>query len=343
MRKNYTRRLESLKERRLDRTLNRAILSESFDKFQIGDSVKYTLESMQPIDQAYNQNSKIAANKIQEHISNGLNKLNLSADFRLQGSMMTNTNIKLHSDIDLLVITGKYYSLLSPLVPTDPYQGEPVNDLAQLRNNSYQILKSIYDTVDNTGAKSIKVYPTEPKRKVDVVIADWLETSDYRKSLDEKYKGVDIYNMKKNTRTSDFPFLNAFYINEKDLSVNGGLKKLIRLLKTLKIDAEDDINLTSFEISCAMYDILPDLLTLPYNKQLLLLTIASKQLEKLITNSSYRENLLNPTQNEVVFGTMQSKVGELKKLKLELDELIQDIVEEQAMRYNTINETIEYK
>lgn len=41
-----------------------------------------------------------------------------------------------------------------------------------------------------------------------------------------------------------------------------------------------------------------------------------------------RENLLSPNGKELVFGINTEKIVEIKKLKLELDELIQDITEE---------------
>lgn len=78
------------------------------------------------------------------------------------------------------------------------------------------------------------------------------------------------------------------------------------------------------------------------NQQLLLLNEGSKQLQKLISDSNYREKLLSPNGKEFVFGTNAAKVVELKKLKLELDELIQDITEELARKLKRIDETLIY-
>ena len=79
----------------------------------------------------------------------------------------------------------------------------------------------------------------------------------------------------------------------------------------------------------------------PY-QQLLLLNEGSLYLNKLISDSSYRENLLSPNGQEKVFGINSSKVVELKKLKLELDELIQDITEELARKFKRIDESVIY-
>ena len=103
---------------------------------------------------------------------------------------------------------------------------------------------------------------------------------------------------------------------------------MIRLLKTLKVDADYEINLTSFEITSMMYDMSLTSLTKSNSQSLLLLPEASKQLDEIITDKLYRENLLSPNGKELVFGINTEKIVEIKKLKLELDELIQDITEE---------------
>lgn len=328
--KNYTQRLDKLKKRRTDDGLiQKAYLSESFSKSEFGESVKYTLESMKPIEASYTQNTILASEKVQANLTKGFVEKSLSVTYRHQGSVETDTSIKLHSDIDLLVITEKYHSLEHPLVPANPYQGDPLSDLKELRTESYSILNSVYKQVDDSKPKAIQVFPTDPKRKVDVVVANWYDSVDYSNALrNEKLRGIHIYDKKQHTRQIDFPFLHISKVNEKDALVGGGLKKLIRLLKTLKVDADYEINLTSFEITSMMYDMSLTSLTKSNSQSLLLLPEASKQLDKIITDKLYRENLLSPNGKELVFGINTEKIVEIKKLKLELDELIQDITEE---------------
>lgn len=342
MKKNYSQRLEKLKKRRLDDQLQKAILSESFSDVRINDSVKYALESMSPIDPNYTKNTYLASENIRNTLTKGLSNKGLSVEYRHQGSVETNTHIKLHSDIDILVFTEKYHNMEPPLTPLDPYQGDPLADLRELRQESYNVLNSIYNQVDNSKAKSIQVFPTNPKRKVDVVPANWVNTLDYQTTSNEKYRGVHLYNKDNHSREKDFPFLHISNVKAKDSIVTGGLAKLVRLLKTLKVDADYQIDLSSFEITSIVYDMDSFTLTKPKYQELLLLNEGSKQLDKLINNKSHRENLMSPNNKEIVFGTSESKVVELKKIKLELDELIEDIIEELGKQFKRIDENVIY-
>lgn len=243
MNKNYTQRLEKLKKRRLDESIQKSITSRSFSDINIGESVKYALEAMSEIDPNYTKNTYVAAENIQTNLSSGLSKSGIIVEYRYQGSIETNTHIKIYSDIDVLVFTQKYTSLEPPLTTTNPYKGDPLTDLRQLRENAFSVLYGIYDQVDNSNAKAIEVFPTKPKRKVDIVVCNWLDTVEYEKTNLELHRGVRVYNKDEHSRSKDFPFLHIKQVNSKDSSVNGGLRKLTRLLKTLKADAEYEIKL----------------------------------------------------------------------------------------------------
>lgn len=342
MKKNYTERLEKLKKRRLDDLSQKAVLSESFSDTKINESVKYALESMSSIDPSYTKNTYIASENIRNNLIIGLNNKGISVEFRHQGSVETDTHIKLHSDIDLLVFTEKFQNLELPLIPSNPYQGKPLEDLKELRQECFNVLNSRYNQVDNSKAKSIQVFPTNPKRKVDVVPANWVNTQDYQNTSDEKHRGIHIYDKDNHSRQKDYPFMHIANVKAKNSLVSGGLAKLVRLLKTLKVDAEYEIKLSSFEITGVVYAMDNNLLTKPKYQELLLLNEGSKQLEKVITNKLYRESLMSPNGKENVFGTSEIKVIELKKLKLELDELIEDITEELGKQFKRINENIIY-
>jgi hypothetical protein len=342
MKKNYSKRLESLKKRRLDDELQKALLTESFSDDRIGESVKYALESMSPIDPNYTKNTYFASEKIKNSLSHGLASKSISVEYRYQGSVETDTHIKLHSDIDILVFTELFYSLEQPLTVSFPYKGDPLVDLKKLREECFSILNSIYENVDNSKAKSIQVFPSNPKRKVDVVPANWLDTLDYQSTNDEKYRGIHIYDRTNHTRQKDFPFLHIANINSKNRLVNGGLSKLVRLLKTLKVDAENTINLSSFEITSVVFNMTIESLNKPKGHELLLLSEGSIQLFKLINDKTYRENILSPNGIERVFGVNDTKIIELKKLKVELDELIEDISEELGKQYKKLSDTFIY-
>jgi len=339
---DYSKRLEQLRRRRTDDRIEKSILSESFRKSELGESIKYVLESMREIDPEYTTNTYVASEKVSENIKKGLAKVPIDVEFRNQGSVKTNTHIKLHSDIDLLVILQSFETLERPQEPSNPYKGDPLEDLKQLRTETSKVLNSLYETVDNSNAKAIKVFPTNPKRMVDVVSANWFNSNEYvTNGRRELYRGINIYNKDEHTRSRDFPFLHIERVNNKDPKTNGGFKKLIRLLKTLKVDADVEIKLNSFEITCTLYDIPDEKLNLPEVNQLQLLPVASEQLNKLITYDVYRESLKSPNGKENPFPD-DKKVIELKKLKREIDDLMADIKSDLENKFLSINESINY-
>lgn len=342
MKKNYTQRIEKLKNRRLDEQLQKAVISESFSDIKIKESVKYALESMRPIDPVYTKNTYLASENIRKSLTLGLKNKGIKVEYRYQGSVETDTHIKLYSDIDIIVFTEKFHSLELPLTPSDPYKGNPLDDLKELRQECFNVLSTIYNQVDNSNAKSIQVFPTNPKRKVDVVPANWVNTKSYQSTTNEKYRGIHIYDKNYHSREKDFPFMYIANVNTKNREVSGGLSSLIRLFKTLKVDADYEIKLSSFEITSIVYAIDNQLLIKPKYQELLLLQEGSKQLDLIINNKNYRESLISPKGNETVFGTSDSKIVELKKLKIELDELIEDIVEELGKQFKRIDEKLIY-
>jgi hypothetical protein len=341
---DYSKRLEQLRARRTDDVLHKAIVTESFSRAELGDSIKYTLESMREIDSSYTKNTYTAANNVSNNIKSGLGKVPIGVVFRTQGSVETNTHIKLHSDIDLLVILETFFTLERPQTPAFPYNGSPLDDLKQLRSETYKTLNSIYSQVDNSNAKAIKVFPTNPKRKVDVVSANWFNSNEYKNSgAQELYRGVQIYDKDAHTRSTDFPFIHISKVNAKDPNTNGGYKKLIRLLKTLREDADYKIDLNSFEITSLLFDISDYQLLFTEENQLQLLPVASEQLDKLITNDAYRLSLLSPNGKELVFPATNDKVVELKKMKREVDDLMTDIKKDLDTKFLSMDESILYK
>jgi hypothetical protein len=293
----------------------------------LGKATRYALESMQPMLQAYTANTFKASDKVQSNLEKGLEELGHHVKFKHQGSTMMDTSIKFHSDIDLLVITDKFITVENPQIVQNPYRGNPLQDLKDLRKVSFSILNKIYKEVDNANSKAIKVHPTNPKRKVDVVIANWFNSNLYAQGHGDIYRGINFLDRDDNKRIECYPFLHIENVNDKGDRVNHGLHKLIRLLKNIKADTESKINLSSFEITSLLYDISEYSLNKSNTKQLLLLKEAQFQLDRLIKDSVYRNNLVSPNSKEYVFKN-KSKVNDLKRMKNEVDTLIIDIQNE---------------
>jgi len=344
MLRNYDERLENLRQRRFDEVLNESVVTKSFSATAntLGKATRYALESMQSVERSYAMNTFKASDKVQANLERELEKLGYSNEFRHQGSTMMNTSIKAHSDIDLLVITKKFETLENPQVPTYPYRGNPLQDLKDLRRDSFSILNNIYKDVDNNNSKAIKVHPTSPNRKVDVVIANWFNSNLYTQVSNEIYRGINFLDRDNNKRVECYPFLHINEVNDKGVRVNHGLHKLIRLLKNIKADIETKINLSSFEITSLLFGISDSSLRKSDKQQLLLLKEAQFQLGKLLRDSYYRDNLISPNQKEYVFRN-KGKVDDLKKMKNEIDTLIIDIqTEAYSNRIGGFNQEIIY-
>lgn len=320
---NYERRLANLKARRFDEILLKADVSESFGKAIVSSTVEYLLESMRPIGQKYNEVTLTAAGNVQSHLERDLN-LSFSRAYRKQGSVMTNTNIKLYSDIDLLTIVDSYVFLAPALLPPkSPYLGDTDDDIIQLRKQSTDIMRLKYDEVDTSGKKSIAIYNKNLRRKVDIVFSYWYDTPEYLSSNKEYYRGIQLYDFEQNQKQLDYPFASIYNVNQKSSSTNDGSCKGIRLLKTLKADAEKEIDLSSFQLTTLVYEM--ENLELYYSKgnELKIAVNISKHIDKMITYPSYRRAIKSPNGTEHPFSDDKC-LNELTLLKGDLDRLIED-------------------
>ncbi len=243
---NYQTKLAQLYARKnnIERTsVNWLTLTDAQDN----KALRYVLYSMEEVDQRYRDRTIEAAKKIIGHLEG------TDREFKYQGSITTKTEIKQSSDIDLVVITNIAFDLENGVPNPFPYKGELTEDLQKLRRGCEHRMQSVYDEVDISGAKSIAVYPTNPRRKVDVVVAHWYKTRQNYATGDWQENGIRLYNRRENKREdADFPFLRARNINHHHASV--GIKKMIRFLKNFRADFEIN-GLTSFQINAIAYNL----------------------------------------------------------------------------------------
>lgn len=326
---DYEARLRNLQNRRYDQELNESNLTKSFSSNEIPKNVKYLMESMQKIDRKYNQKTFEAATKVQNHLESGFN-LNFNLSYKTQGSVMTSTNIKVHSDFDLLTIIDEYH-YLSPDLPHDnPYtKSIPNSDIKELRGQSTKILKNIYDIVNTDGKKSIYIFNKNLNRKVDIVFCFWYNTKKYNETNNDYYRGIYLFDFEKEEKILDYPFAHINNVNYKGDITNDGSRKAIRLLKTLKADNES-INLNSFIITTIVHSISNDELIYKTGNELNIAKSVSSQLYKLINNQNYRETVESPNGTEKPLTS--NCVNDMKRLKEDLDQLIEDVQKE---LYNT--------
>lgn len=325
---NYTRRLENLQNRKFDRELSKSVMSESLSAKTVPANIKYLVESMRPIDKTYNDKTIVAAERVQEHLKNGFD-LTFTPVYKRQGSVTTNTNIKVHSDFDLLVVINDYHFLAPGIPVNDPYtKSDSDEDMVEFRKQATKILKGIYDEVDTSGEKSISVVNKSLHRKIDVVFCYWYHGQQYIDNNSEYYRGVSLYNFTKKARAkNDFPFAHIHQVNSKGDNTFDGSRRGIRLLKTLRADSETSIDLSSFQLTSIVHPIENLLLRYSAGNELAIAKAISAELKLQIDDSSHRQAIVSP--NGIEKPLYDDKVvPELKKLKTDLDTLIEDTSKE---------------
>ena len=249
-------------------------VKESFASDEVGELPKFVRIAMEEVDAKYTNASKEAGAHVRDHLKEVLHDVS----FQYQGSVVTDTHIKGASDIDLLVICDKFfswnrqsvervvatgdkdfsvyqYNRLVRALETEEYKGNWFDDLSRIRKVGERVLSETYSICDSSKAKSIKITNQNLHRDVDIVVASWYDdVISIANDKDIVYRGIQVFNKSARRREPvDYPFKRAKLLNERSASTQGRLKKMIRLLKTLKAEAEYEIDFSSFDIYALCY------------------------------------------------------------------------------------------
>lgn len=350
MSKNYSTRLSELRSRKNDLDIlqesygYRGYTLDNYNQFikmasETNDVQNYFIEAMTPVDEIYTKNTYKEA----ERVKNQLDKIktaSLNFEYEYQGSVSNNTHIKAHSDIDVLVIIDKFVTLQHPLVPANPYKGNPINDLLELRYTSEKHLISAFPKadVDCSGAKAIGLSGGSLRRKVDVVPSNWYDTVEYDRTKQMHYRGIYVLDKYKKERILNTPFYHNYLLDVKDINTAGNFKRVVRLLKTLKADSDNDIKLSSYDIVAIAYH----METSKYvtgDKYIRLLKNVYSYLNDLASMSSELRNSIDvPDKSRKIFNESGKYIG-LILLKDEIEELLKSLVSS----YGLSDYSIEYK
>jgi hypothetical protein len=337
--KNYSALFENLQNRS-----NPEKLQEITTKFfsdnpdvKYNDVLKYITLAMNGVSPEYTNKSREAGEKVKLHLQDIL----LDVEYQYQGSVMTNTHIKGYSDIDLLVISDKFYTLderniienlevnkfslsqekiqkLQQELLGKKYHSA-TNDLKNNRLLSEQKLSSVYEICDITHPKAIKITNKSMGRDVDIVIANWYD--DAQSVINNRqieYRGIQIYNKRSNTiENRDFPFLSIQRINKRSSETKGRLKKMIRFLKNLKADSDEKIELSSFDINAICYNIEKNKYL--HSNKYQLVPILYEQLNELVSNSAKINSLKSVDGHEYIFS--RNNIDKKESLKILLQEV----------------------
>jgi hypothetical protein len=337
---DYNRRLANLQSRKYDPGLREYAVTNKFSVSDIPADVKYLFESMKPIDEKYNAKTIQAAENVQTHLERDF-KLHFQRDYRTQGSVKTNTNIRVHSDFDLLTIVHKYFyeETSSGTIYT---ASDPDMDIVEMRKQAIEIMKRQYDKVDDKGDKCISIENQNLHRKVDIVFGFWYNTDEYKKGNNEYYRGVDLYNFPIKQRQRDYPFATITNVNYKGGQTLDGSRKGIRLLKNLRADSDTEFKLLkSFQLTSIVHRIDDELLAYNLGGEIRIAQVMSNQLKKLIDDPAYRVSLTSPNGIETPLSAAET-VPELIKLKADLDLLIEDATKDIASSYKLQRDILSY-
>jgi hypothetical protein len=255
---NVSDRYQRLLKRRApddDRVLKR--FSESYE-IQPGENTKYILGALKPIDAKYTARLEEQGERVINQLSKRLGLDYPLLEFRRQGSVSNKTHIRYYSDVDVLAIIDKYVTLEHPQKPPYPYNGNPIDDLIKLRADCVRELKEAFPKVeiDNNGTTCVSLSGGSLACKVDVVPSNWYDTNDYAASKLEHKRGIQVFNREEKARKLNRPFLFNHLLDINDNSRMGLTRMLIRLLKTVKADSEEDgknIDFSSFDICSIVY------------------------------------------------------------------------------------------
>ena len=301
---------------------------EKFSKIQFPDSVKYAIGSMQAVDQDYTQKSYEEGDRVANQLKQNLT---ISVETAYQGSVPLNVHIKGNSDIDLLVLCTAFLTVDASIIHLyGTYAGKSATEeLQDLRLQASQVLKAKFPAVevDDSPGKAITLSGGSLARCVDVIPSHWHDTKEYYETKLKKYREICVLDSKFNLRVNNKPFLHIALVEEKCNSTNGSLRKVIRLLKNLKYDAEPEVRFTSYDIVAVCYHMSIPQLTIPFGLDLLLLDRVQKHLDFIASNADYRNTLHVPDGSRKIFDQTEKLAG-LLRLKQELDSLIKDIARE---------------
>ena len=337
-----TTRLERAIARRTDDLVAKTqLLNEGYRDLAQSESVRYVIGAMQPIDGAYTKNTYDQGDRVCNQLQR---RLATSCEYEYQGSVTNDTHVKARSDIDVLLLTGRFHTLESPKVPHYPYHGDVVQDLIDLREDAIACLESAFPEakVDSSGSKSITVEGGSLRRKIDVVPSNWYDTNEYAASGNKVFRGVQILDATARQRLKNTPFLHNDRIDGMDGRTAGGLRKAARLMKSLKYDSET-VDLSSYDIVSIAYNMPDWRLAVRRGEELRILDVCLEYCVRWVREEGERMAIDVPDGYRKVFAPGHATVDGLRQLVLELARLRQDVLQENVRSFAKLNEArIEY-
>lgn len=342
---DYAKRLQNLRARRLGlgtadilrfteaADLAKALtVEEAYEKRSKSGALRYALGIMQEVDPAYTRVSIDTGERVRNQLEDGLPGEGAAATFDFQGSVPLNVHIRGASDIDLLVLQAEFLTF-DPAGPAAgryiPIQLNRVDRMLKLRAACDAVLKQRFRSakVDSTGAKSVCISGGSLPRKVDVVPAHWDDTAAYQATWQKHDRQIFVLDKDTLELAANRPFMHMKRINDKDSVTFGGAKKVVRMLKNLRKDADESIDLSSYDVAAIVWNFPDAALSQPAYLEVALLAAMQVQLRRMLANRASTDLLMVPDGSRRVMNSA-SKYVELTKLSKEVDQLVADIAAE---------------
>ncbi len=285
-------------------------------------AIRYTLAAMARLDPRYTEITIEQGERVRKQLERAFDAQNIGCDFDYQGSVTNDTHIKSYSDIDLLCITKLFTALEPPQSPENPYLGNPLDDLIAIRETGAKCLRQAFPaaTVDETGSKSVAISGGSLSRKIDIVPANWYDTNQWAATQAKRFRAIQVLDLKSRTRIKNSPFMHNYLIEMRDRAAMGGLRKVVRMMKTLRSD-NGNISLSSYDITSIGYCMPQQSLSTDVGGELSLLHRLSLYLDTLLQNHSHRQSLDVPDGSRKIFASGHATLESLKMLHMEVERL----------------------
>jgi len=296
---------------------------------------RYAIGAMQAVGKKYTMVSEQTGERVANQLRDRLAKAGMDAEFKLQGSVPLDVHIKGVSDVDVLAIRMDFHTYNT--TGSQALQGGYKNAtqrtssgvLSSLRQQVESDLADAFPAakVDITGAKAVKVSGGSLQRSVDVVPAHWYDTKEYQASGRQADRAVTIYNKKTGETIDNLPFLHIERVGSRCDSINGGLRKAIRLCKNVKADSDRNSQLSSYDIAAIMYHADMSVLRLGQYSDLAVLSETQRHLDALYQDSIAAGRLWVPDGSRLIFDTSEKRDW-LLWLSIEINELLKNVYQE---------------
>jgi len=332
MEHDYSLFIENLKGRRYDEALRESAMSEAFDESDYPDCIKYTLECMMEIDPSYAYKVYGNTRRIHERMDKALIKKGYEVEYRYQGALKTYSNILLYGDVEIIVINNKV-------------SNKPHVDVRMLAQDLLDILSKdkTFKSVDYSNKTKIRITASKPTCEIDILPSVWVNSKEYVQTKNEIYRGIAEFDFLNKRVKKYLPFLNIARLNAKDQKTDGNFMALCRLVQSVKEDAEEHINLTNSEISSMLYVIPDNYLTMSHKKQLSIVPMASKVLNRVASDPKYFSAIRSPSEKDILFAGKPEKQQEVKKLSIALNRLLFDVNKELNKMEKTLQSNLDYE